>query len=198
MIDAARGRGSHQFPVGLRGLAPAKIAQCPGGVSEHADLVVFAEQGQQGTESTLLENVIPALGAITSDVTQSPNGLFPNIEHWGREQLDEFRNGLGADNDLSVLSGTRGDIGERPRGLELWHKTGQQPRLRWLRVSERTCSMEWPVWRNSTKRGTTPHSITRSIGGFFSFDKSLRNLVVASSWRSGSSEKTPEIISSAS
>lgn len=40
--------------------------------------------------------------------------------------------------------------------------------------------------------------MTRSIGGFFSFDKSLRNLVVASNWRSGSSEKTFAIKSSAS
>jgi hypothetical protein len=42
--------------------------------------------------------------------------------------------------------------------------------------------------RNSTKRGTTPHSITRSIGGFFSLESSLRNLVVASSWVSWSFE----------
>ena len=27
--------------------------------------------------------------------------------------------------------------------------------------------------KNSTNRGTTPHSITRSIGGFFSLDSSL-------------------------
>lgn len=40
--------------------------------------------------------------------------------------------------------------------------------------------------------------MTRSIGGFFSFDKSLRNFVVASNWRSGSSEKTFVIKSSAS
>lgn len=57
--------------------------------------------------------------------------------------------------------------------------------------------MEWLPCRNSTNRGTTRHSMTFSIGGFFSFDKSLRNLVVASSCRSGSSEKTPATISSA-
>lgn len=51
--------------------------------------------------------------------------------------------------------------------------------------------------RNSTNRGTTPHSITRSMGGFFSFERSFRNLAVASSCLSGSSEKTPETISSA-
>lgn len=62
----------------------------------------------------------------------------------------------------------------------------------------RTCNMEAPVRRNSTKRGTTPHSMTFSIGGFLSLESSLRNFVVASSWRSGSPENTPLIISSAS
>ena len=57
--------------------------------------------------------------------------------------------------------------------------------------------MECPCLRNSTNRGTTPHSITRSMGGFFSFERSFRNLAVASSCLSGSSEKTPETISSA-
>jgi hypothetical protein len=61
-----------------------------------------------------------------------------------------------------------------------------------------TCNMEAPVRRNSTKRGTTPHSMTFSIGGFLSLDNSFRNLVVASNWRSGSPENTPLIISSAS
>ena len=37
-----------------------------------------------------------------------------------------------------------------------------------------------------------------AIGGFFSFERSLRNLVVASSWPSASLENTPVIISSAS
>jgi hypothetical protein len=54
--------------------------------------------------------------------------------------------------------------------------------------------MLWVDERNSTKRGTTPHSMTRSIGGFFSLESSLRNLVVASSWASGLSEKTACII----
>jgi hypothetical protein len=40
--------------------------------------------------------------------------------------------------------------------------------------------------------------MTFSIGGFFSFERSFLNLVVASSWRSGSSERTPFIMSSSS
>jgi hypothetical protein len=34
----------------------------------------------------------------------------------------------------------------------------------------------WLLERNSTNRGTTPHSITRSIGGFFSFDSNLQSV----------------------
>ena len=47
-----------------------------------------------------------------------------------------------------------------------------------------TCNIEWPLFKNKTKRGITPHSMTFSIGGFFSLESSLRNRVVASSWRS--------------
>ena len=130
MIDTTRGQGSYQLPVGLGRLAPAEVAQGPGGVTEHADLVVFAEEGQQGTEGTLLEDVVPALRAVTSDVTQSPDGLFPDIEDWRREELNELWNSLGTDNDLSVLRGARGNVGKRPRGFELWHKTSQSPTIK--------------------------------------------------------------------
>lgn len=130
VIGATRGQGSYQLPVRLGRLAPAEVAQGPGGVTEHADLVVFAEEGQQGTEGTLLEDVVPALGTVTGDVAQSPDSLFPDIEDWRREQLDELGNGLGADNDLSVLSGARGNVGKRPRGFELWHKTSQSPTIK--------------------------------------------------------------------
>jgi hypothetical protein len=48
--------------------------------------------------------------------------------------------------------------------------------------------------RNSTNLGITPHSITRSIGGFRSFDRILRNLAVDKSWSSTLLEKTPATI----
>ena len=59
--------------------------------------------------------------------------------------------------------------------------------------------MVFVLVRNSTNRGTTPHSMTLSIGGFFSFDSNLPgqtpssqsrlayflNFMVASSWVAG-------------
>ena len=45
----------------------------------------------------------------------------------------------------------------------------------------RTWIIECGLRRNSTKRATTPHSMTFSMGGLRSFESSLRNLVVESS-----------------
>jgi len=53
------------------------------------------------------------------------------------------------------------------------------------------CTRVWGERRNSTKRPTTPVSMTFSIGGLRSFERSLRNFVVAAIWSSIFSEKTP-------
>jgi hypothetical protein len=103
----------------LRRLASAEVAKGPGGISEHADLVIFTQEAQERTKSALLKNIVAALWAITRDVTQSPNGLLPDIQDGRRKQLDEFRDSLGVDDNLSVLSSTRGDVGECPGSLEL-------------------------------------------------------------------------------
>lgn len=110
---------THQIPVRLRRLAPAEVAQRPGRVPEHAELVVLAQESQQGAESTLLQDVITALWAVTGDVTQSPNSLLPDIVNRRREQLDELRDSASTDDGLSVVGSTRCDICERPGGFEL-------------------------------------------------------------------------------
>mmetsp|Transcript_159 Transcript_159/g.264 ORF Transcript_159/g.264 Transcript_159/m.264 type:complete len:207 (-) Transcript_159:13-633(-) len=48
--------------------------------------------------------------------------------------------------------------------------------------------------KNSTKRGTTPESITCWMGGFFSMERRRRNWVVHSVWIAGSLPITPETI----
>ena len=111
--------GTHQLPVRLRRLASAEVAESPGRVPEHADLVVFAQKSEQGPESTLLENIVPALRAVASDVAEGPHCLLTNIENGRREQLDEFGDSLGVDNDLGVLSSARCDVGKGPCSLEL-------------------------------------------------------------------------------
>lgn len=44
-------------------------------------------------QRALLENVIPALGAISRNVSEGPDGLLADVEHGGRKQLDEDGDG---------------------------------------------------------------------------------------------------------
>lgn len=73
----------YQFPFWLRILSSAEVAQGPGGISEHTQLVVFTQERQQGPQSTLLQDVVSALWAVACDVPECPDGLFANIEHGG-------------------------------------------------------------------------------------------------------------------
>ena len=74
-------RQTNQFPVGLRRLSTAKVAQRPRSIAEHADLVVLTEEAQQRPEGTLLEDIIPTLRTVTCDVTQCPHSLLANIQY---------------------------------------------------------------------------------------------------------------------
>jgi hypothetical protein len=71
---------------------------------------MFTQEGQERSQGALLQDVIPALRTITSNIAKSPDSLFANIEHGGRKEVDEFGNSLGSDDDLSVLSSARCDI----------------------------------------------------------------------------------------
>ena len=81
--------------------------------------MVFAKARQQRTKSTLLQYVVPALRAVASDVTQSPNRLLPDVVDLRRQQLNELWDSASADNSLGVVSSTRRNICERPGGFEL-------------------------------------------------------------------------------
>lgn len=174
---------THELPVGLGVLASAEVAEGPSGVPEHADLVGLVEEGEERTKGALLENVVAALGAVSSNVAESPNGLLADVEDGGGEELDEDGDGARLDDDLGMLRGSRGDVGKGPGGFELGGRGGDpnqflgEPR----RGDQRTWIIECSLRRNSTKRATTPHSMTFSIGGLRSLERSLRNLVVASS-----------------
>ena len=73
--------------------------------------MVFAQESQKRSQGTLLQDVISANRAITSDIPQSPNDLFTNVESRGREQLDELWDSVGVNNDLGAVSGPEGDVG---------------------------------------------------------------------------------------
>jgi len=116
---ATRQRVAYQFPVRLRRLATAEVAERPSGVAKHAQLVVFAQKLEQRPQGALLENIVSALWAISCNVAESPDSLLAHIEDGGGEEIDEFGNGLSVDDDLSVFRGARRDVGQSPRGFKL-------------------------------------------------------------------------------
>jgi len=81
--------------------------------------VVLVQQGEERRESSLLEDVVSALGRVSGDVSERPDGLLPDVEDGRGEELDEERDGVGVNDDLGVIRGSRGDVGESPGGLEL-------------------------------------------------------------------------------
>lgn len=66
-----------------------------------------------------MQDIVAACGAVSSDVTKSPDCLLPNVGLVAAEQLDENRNRARLDNDLCLLCRARGNVGERPCGLKL-------------------------------------------------------------------------------
>lgn len=107
------------MPIWLWGLATAEVAQSPGSVAEHAQLAAVTKEGQKWLESTARQDVVAACWGVTSNVTESPNGLFADIWLVTAEKLDEDWDGTGLDDDLGLLSRAGGDVGQSPCSLEL-------------------------------------------------------------------------------
>ena len=112
-------RDTYQFPIWLRALTTAEVGERPGRIPLHAELVVLAQKRQKRPQSALLKDVISANGAVTGDIAQSPNSLFTDIENGRGEQPDEFWDGVGVNDHLSVVSGSGGNIRQGPRGFKL-------------------------------------------------------------------------------
>lgn len=110
---------AYRLPVRLRSLSTAEVAEGPGSISEHAQLAAVAQKAEERRQSSSRQDVVAALGRVSSNVTQSPNSLLSHIGLVARKQFDEDRNCAGFDDDLGLCSGTRGDVGESPSSLEL-------------------------------------------------------------------------------
>lgn len=107
------------MPIWLWGLATAEVAQGPGSVAEHTQLAAVTEKGQQWLESTARQDIVAACWGVTSNVTESPDGLFADIWLVAAEKLDEDWDGTSLDDDLGLLSRARSNVGQSPRSLEL-------------------------------------------------------------------------------
>lgn len=110
---------THGVPVRLRCLSTAEVAQSPCRVAKHAQLAAIADEGQQRTEGAGTKNEVTALRAVTSNVTQCPNCLLPNIGFRAAQKLDEDRNSTSFDNNLGLLGRSGGNVGQSPSSLEL-------------------------------------------------------------------------------
>lgn len=108
-------------PVGLGGLATAEVAEGPGCVAEHAKLAAVAKQVEQRLQGIAAEDIVTAAGAVTSNVAESPDSLFPDIRLRTRKELDEDGDSSGLDDDLRLGCRAGGNVCEGPCSLEL-HK----------------------------------------------------------------------------
>jgi hypothetical protein len=110
---------TYHIPIRLRRLATAEVAQGPGSITEHAQLAAIVDQVQQRTESAGAKNEVAALGAVTGNVSEGPDGLFADVRLVAAEELDENGDGTGLDDDLGLLGGAGGNVGQGPGSLEL-------------------------------------------------------------------------------
>lgn len=115
---------TYSVPIGLRGLATAKVAQGPSRVAEHAELAAVSQQAKQRLESSAAEDIVAAMGAVTSNVTKSPDGLLSHIGLRAGKELDEDGDSASLNDDLGLGGRARGDVGQGPSSLELHQGVG--------------------------------------------------------------------------
>jgi hypothetical protein len=120
---------AYRLPVRLGSLSTAEVAECPGGVPQHAQLAAVTEKSEEWAEGTSSKNKVAARGAVTSNVAESPNGLLPDIRLVAAEQFDEDGDGASLNDDLCLLGGTRGNVGKGPCGLKLDKCVGRAQEL---------------------------------------------------------------------
>lgn len=120
---------TNSSPIRLRGLAPAEVAESPGGIAEHAQLAAVSQEVEQGLEGATAQDVVTACGAIAGNVSKSPDGLLPDIGFRACKKLDKDGDSTGLDNDLS-LCGTAGrNVCESPGSLKLDEGVGRPQEL---------------------------------------------------------------------
>jgi len=81
--------------------------------------MMLAEKIEKWPQCALTKDIIAAGWAVTSNITKSPYCLFADIKYWGRKEIDEFRDCVGLDNDLSVFSSARSDVSQCPGSFKL-------------------------------------------------------------------------------
>jgi hypothetical protein len=109
----------HHVPIRLGVLPSAKVGQCPSSVPKHTKLVILVEKAEERSESALLKDIVSAFWTVAGNVSESPDGLFSNIQYRRRKEFDEDGHRASLDDDLRVVRCSGSDVGERPCSFEL-------------------------------------------------------------------------------
>mmetsp|Transcript_2217 Transcript_2217/g.5119 ORF Transcript_2217/g.5119 Transcript_2217/m.5119 type:complete len:238 (-) Transcript_2217:536-1249(-) len=99
--------------------ASAEVRQSPGGIAEHAQLSSVVDLSQKSREGIAVENLLAALVAVTSNVTEGPDGLLADILLGRGEKTHKDRDGASLDHNLGLFGSTTGNVGKSPGGLKL-------------------------------------------------------------------------------
>ena len=70
-------------------------------------------------EKYLINDIISAVGRISSYVSDGPDGLLLHVLGGRGQQLDEDGDGSGLDDHAGLSRGAAGDVGQSPGSLEL-------------------------------------------------------------------------------
>lgn len=81
--------------------------------------MVLIQQTEERPECALTKHVISALGRVTGNVSESPHGLFADIDDWRVEKLDEDGHRACFNHDLSVIRSTGSNVCQSPGSFKL-------------------------------------------------------------------------------
>ena len=107
--------------VWRRVLSSAKITQGPDRIPRHGEAGGLGQEGEEGGEDALVQDVVPTLGGVARNVAQGPDCLLLHILLLAQEQRDEDGHGTGVDDLPGLLTGAAGDVGQGPGRLKLEH-----------------------------------------------------------------------------
>lgn len=65
------------------------------------------------------QNSVSGHGTVSCNVTEPPNDLFDDLHVWRVEQLQEVSDDVLLDQTIHMVRGTRSDVRDAPRSLEL-------------------------------------------------------------------------------
>lgn len=98
---------------------PTQIDDYPGDVAQKGDGNIWIDEAEQRLDHTEIDDIIPEHGTIPDDVTQRPHGLLADVLVRRGQELQKQRHGVGLHHGLRLRRRSGGDVGQRPRGLEL-------------------------------------------------------------------------------